>query len=141
MRHIFQTVRSAVYAVLIWAIERVIGVRHTRESLGHVRHSVAEKRALLVDVRELAEWDAGHVQGAIFLPLSRIRAGIPADDLARLLPNGQPVYLHCGAGGRSLLAAGALAKRGYDVRPLKPGFDDLVRAGFTPAIAEDHHEG
>lgn len=140
MRHIFQTVRSAVYAVLIWAIERVIGVRHTREPLGHVRHSVAENRAILVDVRELAEWDAGHLQGAILLPLSRIRAGITADDLTQLLPSGQPVYLHCGAGGRCLFAAGVLIKRGYDARPLKPGFDDLVRAGFTPAAAEDRHE-
>ncbi len=106
MRHMFRAVRLAVYAVLIWAIERVVGVRHTRESLGDVRRSVAEKRAILVDVREVSEWDAGHLQDAVLLPLSRIRAGIRADDLTQLLPNDRPVYLYCGAGGRSLLAAG-----------------------------------
>ena len=94
MRHALQAVRSVVYSVLIWAIERVAGVRHTRDPLGDVRRSVEEKKSVLVDVREADEWDAGHLQGAVLLPLSRVRRGLDADELARLLPNQRPIYLH-----------------------------------------------
>jgi len=41
--------------------------------------------------------------------------------------------LHCRSGGRVLPAAGILKKAGYDVRPLKAGFDDLKDAGFPVA--------
>ncbi|MFO0803402.1 MAG: rhodanese-like domain-containing protein [Gemmataceae bacterium] len=134
MPRLLRLVRSAVYAFLIWAIERILGVRHTRDPLATVKQSVAENKAVLVDVREVREWGNGHVSGAVFLPLSRIRAGISADELMRLLPRDQPIYLHCGAGGRCLLAASSLRKHGYDLRPLKPGFDELVQFGFPRAV-------
>ena len=133
MPRLLRLVRSAVYAFLIWAIERVVGVRHTRDPLATVKQSVAEKRAVLVDVREVSEWDNGHLKDALLLPLSRIRAGISADELMRLLPKDQPIYLHCGAGGRCLLAASSLRKHGYDLRPLKPGFEELIQGGFSRA--------
>jgi rhodanese-related sulfurtransferase len=128
--------RSAVYAFLIWAIKRILGVRHTRDSLATVKQSVAEKRAVLLDVREIREWENGHLQEAVLLPLSRIRAGISADELMRMLPRDQPIYLHCGAGGRCLLAAGRLRNHGYDLRPLRAGFDELAQVGFPQALAE-----
>jgi rhodanese-related sulfurtransferase len=59
---------------------------------------------VLVDVREAREWDDGHVQDAVLLPLSQIRAGISADELRQLLPKDQPIYLHCGAAGFSRAA-------------------------------------
>jgi rhodanese-related sulfurtransferase len=31
---------------------------------------------------------------------------------------------------RSLKAANILEKLGYEVRPLKPGYDELIEAGF-----------
>ena len=40
------------------------------------------------------------------------------------------VYTYCAVGVRSLKAGQILNKLGYDVRPLKPGFDELVAAGF-----------
>lgn len=98
MPRLLRLARSAVYAFLIWAIERILGVRHTLDSLATVKQSVAENRAVLVDVREVREWESGHVNGAVLLPLSRIRAGISADELILLLPKDQPIYLHCGEG-------------------------------------------
>jgi phage shock protein E len=91
---------------------------------------MAGKGALLVDVREPREWDEGHVDGAILLPLSVLRAG---KRLGRALPSGKILYVHCRSGGRARIAAGILRKQGYDARPLKAGFDDLRRAGFTIA--------
>lgn len=53
----------------------------------------------LVDVREPGEYAAGHVEGAVNLPLSGFDA--------KLLPEGRPVVLICRSGARS---SQALAK-------------------------------
>ena len=103
---------------------------HTTDSLEVVKKAVADKTAVLIDVRETAEWDAGHLADAVSLPLSRIQDGVPAAELAKLLPAGKRVYLHCGRGGRCLTAADLLALAGRDLRPLKAGYGELVKAGF-----------
>lgn len=130
-----RAVRSVVYAFLRWAVARAVGQRHTREPLADIRRAVEAGAATLLDVREVPEWDAGHLRDAVLMPLSRLRGGVPHDELAARVPKGRPVYPYCGAGGRSLIAAAALVKHGYDARPLRPGFDELARAGFPVAGA------
>ena len=105
----------------------------TSDSLATVKKNMEEKMGALVDVREKQEWDAGHVEGAIFLPLSELRSGITAEKLAERIPKGQIVYTHCVRGVRSCTAADILIKYGYDVRPLKPGSSELISAGFPKA--------
>ena len=106
---------------------------HTKDSLDAVKQGVAEQKAVLVDCREPDEWKDGHIAGAVSLPLSTLERGVPPDQLARTLPKDKIVYVHCLAGGRCLTAARILGRAGYDVRPLKPGYPDLTRAGF-PAV-------
>ncbi|MBA4067605.1 MAG: rhodanese-like domain-containing protein [Isosphaera sp.] len=106
---------------------------HTKDSTDAVKKAVADGKAVLVDVREKAEWDDGHLKDAKLLPLSVLQAGAKAEDVAKVAPKDKIVYLHCAAGGRCLKAADALAKLGYDVRPLKPGYADLLKAGFEAA--------
>ncbi|HMO37494.1 MAG TPA: rhodanese-like domain-containing protein [Gemmatales bacterium] len=106
---------------------------HTKDSLDTVKQGLAEKKAILVDVRELDEWNEGHIKNAIFLPMSQLRQGVSAEKLKELLPEGKIVYLHCAAGGRCLKAADLLKDKGYDLRPLKPGYEALVKAGFEKA--------
>lgn len=130
MGRLGRLVRAVVYWPLTWAIGRVVGARHCREALADVRAAVESRRAVLLDVREQSEWDRGHLRDAVLVPLSVLRRRPPAEWAARL-PADRPVYVHCGAGGRSLIAAPTLAAQGYDARPLKPGYDDLVRAGFS----------
>lgn len=55
------------------------------------------------------------------------------EEAEKALPKETIVYPRCRSGGRSLAAARILRKLGYDVRPLKPGFDELRRAGFREA--------
>jgi rhodanese-related sulfurtransferase len=105
----------------------------TKETLDVVKRALAEKKAVLVDVREQREWDEGHLDGAIFLPLSELRK-LPADaSLADKLPKDAIIYTHCRAGGRALTACQILINRGYDVHSLKPGYQDLLEAGFEKA--------
>jgi len=52
----------------------------------------------LVDVREVNEFEAGHVPGSVNLPLSRFEPSA--------LPTDKPVVLICRSGGRSAKALG-----------------------------------
>ena len=106
---------------------------HTTDSLDAVKKNVKGGKALIVDVREQSEWDDGHLKDAKLLPLSELRGGVPADKLKEKLGGATVLYLHCGSGKRCLTAADLLAKQGYDVRPLKDGFQALVKAGFERA--------
>ena len=106
---------------------------HTKDTIEAIRKSVADGKAVLLDVREKSEWDDGHLKDAKLLPLSVLKSGAKSEDVATIIPKGAIVYCHCAAGIRSLKAADALEKLGYDVRPLKTGYEDLIKAGFAPA--------
>lgn len=97
-----------------------------------VQQNVATNKAVLVDVREPEEWNKGHVQGAISLPLSSLKKG-DTTALEQQLPKDKIVYTHCVMGVRALKAARILEKLGYKVRPLSAGYEDLVKAGFEKA--------
>lgn len=65
--------------------------------------------AALIDVREESEYAAGHVKGA-----EHIGKGVIERDIESRHPDpDQPLYLYCGGGFRSALAADALRAMGY----------------------------
>ncbi|WP_058235795.1 rhodanese-like domain-containing protein [Devriesea agamarum] len=80
--------------------------------------------ALLVDVRESDEWDAGHAPNAQHLPASEL--------LARYgeLPEDGPVYLVCRSGGRSSKAAIWLNQNGYEAINVRGGMGAWAEAGL-----------
>ena len=106
---------------------------HTKDTPEEVKKALADGKAVLLDVREKSEWDDGHLKDAKLLPLSTLKAGAKAEDVAKVAPKDKIVYCHCGSGVRSLKAADELKKLGYDVRPLKPGYKELLKAGFEQA--------
>lgn len=110
-----------------------IAAEPTKDSLETVKKNMKKEEALLVDVREKREWKAGHVEDAVFLPLSKLRDGMSIKELTKILPKDQIIYTHCAVGVRSCTAADILKRYDYDVRPLKPGYKDLLNAGFEKA--------
>ena len=70
----------------------------------------------LLDVREIAEWDAGHLNGAIHLPLGQLLA---LDKDSELLERDSLVVVYCQHGIRSLQAAQHLARLGFNTLNLK----------------------
>jgi rhodanese-related sulfurtransferase len=110
-------------------------VEFTQDTLDQIKAAMAKKDAVLVDVREQREWDEGHLEGALLLPLSWLREESKNDAfgkrLGEKLPAKKILYLHCRSGGRARIAAGMLRKQGYDARPLKAGFEELRQAGFS----------
>ena len=125
--------RTALVALLMASGAGTALAEHTKDSLDTVKKSLEAKKAVLVDCREAEEWEEGHVVGAVLLPLSDLEKGVDAARIAALLPKDKIVYCHCLAGGRCLEAANILAPLGYDVRPLKPGYPQLEKAGFPTA--------
>jgi rhodanese-related sulfurtransferase len=103
---------------------------HTSDSLETVQGRLEEKKAVLVDVRELVEWNAGYVKGAKLLPWRELQDKLSEEDVAKKIPKDVIVYTYCAVGYRSLRAAKILKKYGYEVRALKPGYEELVKAGF-----------
>lgn len=69
---------------------------------------VAAGDVSVVDIRGVAEWEAGHVPGAPNIPL-----GYLAERLDEL-PAERPVVVHCESGGRSAIAASLLRAHGVD---------------------------
>ncbi|HUZ83112.1 MAG TPA: rhodanese-like domain-containing protein [Gaiellales bacterium] len=66
---------------------------------------VATGRASIVDVREQVEWDAGHIAGALLLPLSELTGRLGE------LPDGDLVIV-CRSGARSEMVCSALIQSG-----------------------------
>lgn len=107
---------------------------HTTDSLDHIKFAIATDAALLLDVREQSEWDAGHLDQAKLVPSSEINElATDKKSLADKIPVDQIVYTHCRKGGRAAKVGNLLRKHGYDVRPISLGFDALVKQGFEQA--------
>ena len=90
--------------------------------------------AILLDVRESHEWQAGHAQGARHIPLGQL------GQRQRELPVGRPVITVCRSGTRSARAASLLAGQGRDVSNLRGGMRAWV-AGGLPVVAKGGDPG
>ena len=125
--------RSLFVLALVLGLGLGQAAEHTKDTPADVKKALADGKAVLIDVRELSEWNDGHLKDAKSVPLSDIKAGKAADRLKELIPSGKIAYLHCAAGGRCLKAAEFLKDKGYEIRPLKPGYEALLKDGFEKA--------
>lgn len=90
------------------------------------------ERWQILDVREPYEWDAGHIEEALHIPLAEVMAGA---EKGRLDP-GRPVVVVCKTGNRSELAALMLKARGVDAQNLEGGTEAWVEAGLPIVAAQ-----
>ncbi|MFE4519689.1 rhodanese-like domain-containing protein [Kitasatospora sp. NPDC056783] len=82
--------------------------------------------AVLLDVREPAEFTAGHAPGALHQPLIALVAGVPLPPEA----TGRTVLAICRSGNRSQRAAEVLAARGVEVLNVAGGMGAWALAGL-----------
>ncbi len=89
---------------------------------------------LLIDIREPAEFDKGHIPGAVHLP-----RGLLEFDIHKLVKTffvddsvpaeNRTIFLYCGSGGRSALAAQSMEALGYtNVASIAGGFEAWKQA-------------
>ncbi|WP_239309993.1 MULTISPECIES: rhodanese-like domain-containing protein [unclassified Frankia] len=78
---------------------------------------------LLLDVRETAEWDAGHISGALHIPMGEL--------LKRLdeVPRERDVVVVCRSGQRSAVVTAHLHRGGWRARNLHGGMIAWNAAG------------
>jgi rhodanese-related sulfurtransferase len=95
-------------------------------------------KAVIVDVRERDELDAGMAQGARWYPTSSIESDPDAfEKFIASLPKDQTVVFYCAAGGRSGRAAEIASQQGRNAANLG-GFKDWKKAGLpVTAPAKD----
>lgn len=119
--------RRLAQVLILLALQEI---RHTTDSLETVKAALAKGGAVLLDVREESEWEAGHLESARWVPLSGLKEEAGRGKLLEGVPKDKPVYVHCRSGARALSAGAILKQLGYDVRPLKAGYEELKKAGL-----------
>ncbi len=86
------------------------------------RHEQGEALQL-IDVRSPSEFEAGHLPGAINIPMDQIRGRLTDVDVRR------PIILVCHSGRRAAITAEMLKPLGHDVLVLEGGTVAWRRAG------------
>ena len=71
-------------------------------------HALVARGATLVDVRTPEEFAAGHIEGAINIPIDELH-----ERMGEIGDNTQPVVVYCRSGNRSALAKRRLEAGGY----------------------------
>lgn len=83
----------------------------------------------VLDVREDDEWAAGHIEGAVHIPLSELPARLPE------LPDDDRLVVACRGGGRSSRATAYLLQIGIEAANLDGGMQAWSAAG-RPMVSE-----
>jgi rhodanese-related sulfurtransferase len=79
--------------------------------------------AAIVDVREPGEYAAGHVPGAVLIPMGQLPGRMTE------LDRGAPVYVVCASGNRSAAMTGLLRSAGFDAYSVAGGTSGWARSG------------
>lgn len=101
-------VGAIVVVALLGGAAAFLLVRRAGDLTPDQAHRMVAEGALLVDVRSPAEFAAGHLPGALNIPVHEIEARE-----AELAPRDRPLVLYCRSGNRSARAAAALQDSGH----------------------------
>ena len=103
----------------VWATAQV-GARAAK--------ALVDAGALLLDVREPEEWDAGHAPGASSVPMGQVR------EHAQELPHDRRIVVVCRSGGRSAAVTESLLGWGFDAVNLAGGMCAWALAGLPVVV-------
>lgn len=85
----------------------------------------------LLDTRTLREYEKGHAEGFIHIPVDELRFRL------KELPENKPVYVMCQSGLRSYIAARILMENGYDAYNFAGGYR-LFSSIFNDELAAEN---
>ncbi|MEV7090202.1 rhodanese-like domain-containing protein [Streptomyces sp. NPDC093085] len=89
---------------------------------------------LVLDVREADEWAAGHVEGALHVPMSDFAARF--GEVTEAVADGRRAFVMCRVGGRSAQVTQYLVGQGIDAVNVSGGMLAWDGAG-RPMVAEN----
>ncbi len=80
---------------------------------------------MILDVREQDEWDAGHIPGAVFMPMGQV------PDRLSEIPKDKTVIVQCRSGNRSSQVTDFLVQQGFtNVHNMAGGLNAWQSAGL-----------
>jgi NADPH-dependent 2,4-dienoyl-CoA reductase/sulfur reductase-like enzyme/rhodanese-related sulfurtransferase len=83
-----------------------------------------DKRPIILDVRNVNEYDKSHIKGAVNIAVDELRFRLEE------VPRGRPIIVHCKSGFRSHLALRILKEKGFtDLRNLTGGYTIVTALG------------
>ena len=88
----------------------------------------------LLDVREPDEWAAGHIAGAVHIPMGEVEARLDEVDRS------STVYVMCRSGKRSSQVTNWLQTQGVKAENVDGGAQAWADAGY-PLVTDDGGEG
>ena len=97
-------------AMLLWPLLRR-GAGGPWVSVAQATQLINREDALMVDVRDQGEYEAGHILGARSLPLARLDSEPPGELAKR---KDKPLIVYDDGGERTAKAAAALRKQGFE---------------------------
>jgi rhodanese-related sulfurtransferase len=128
-----QTQMIVVFAVIVLAAAAYYFIQMGSGDSGYGNVDVAEARDLIgekgelviLDVRTVSEYESGHLEGAINIPVE-----VLSGRLSELNPNDE-LLVYCRTGNRSTTAVGILSENGYDrIYHMDGGINAWNSAGF-----------
>ncbi|MEV0034395.1 rhodanese-like domain-containing protein [Streptomyces sp. NPDC056909] len=103
-------------------------------SLPSVDVAAVPSDGLVLDVREDDEWAAGHVEGALHVPMSDFVARF--GEVTEAVAEGRKAYVMCRVGGRSAQVTQYLVQQGVDAVNVDGGMLAWDGAG-RPMVTEN----
>ena len=103
---LYGTARDVVNLAALVALNILNG--HFKQVTVTKVRELVENNAFILDVRERAEYERGHIINAVNIPLTELRERLDE------IPKNQPVYIHCRSAQRSYNAVMLLQNMGYD---------------------------
>jgi hydroxyacylglutathione hydrolase len=91
---------------------------------------IQQEKAPVFDVRKESEFRSGHLKGALNTPLDYL------NDHQHEIPKTGTVYLHCGSGYRSMIAASILKARGWNnIVEVAGGYKSIAETDLPRTVA------
>jgi hydroxyacylglutathione hydrolase len=115
--------------VAAWKQAGLIVATLPQMTVNELQARLQSGKTQVLDVRREPEWEAGHIDGAIWWPLDNFKVSPPEMD------HDAPIAVHCKSGYRSMIASSLLQRAGFkNVINVTGGFDAWQQAK-QPAVS------
>jgi len=100
-------------------------------TVAELNEKLGLRRIQVLDVRRAPEWDAAHIENAVWWPLDNFKVSPPEMD------HNMPIAVHCKSGYRSMIASSLLQRAGFkNVANVIGGFDAWQQAKLPSVSAK-----
>ena len=92
-----------------------------------INDTVSFPNLIILDVRDQDEYDSGHLNNSILIPLGELESRL--NEITQY--NNTEIIVHCASGGRSQTASGILASNGFSkIYNMLGGITAWINAGY-----------